>query len=338
MVLRLAFQFVAAGSVYTDETTNCNNSAPNNVPFFTAAPAAGDAFYFGSYSIFNKITRTVDTAGDLAATYAWEYWNGAGWISVNVSESHPLFTQAGTAASTFEAPTNWTPNNVNGSILYWLRLRLIANISQTTQALGSAVILVNEYHTHSASQTHTHNNVDATGINMEDATGSFLNFDTTTHFTSFITPGFTSVPTKINIPVFGLPAYAQILAMGLSSGSDATARGILFADARTVTHQPTVGILDPVETEIGGLSWDGSSTIFNVKSSQQVQLLSGTIALNVGGSPGSKVTVGTNNVFFPVQAANASPPAYVAGGMYYDTTLNKLRIGGAAGWETVTSV
>jgi hypothetical protein len=24
--------------------------------------------------------------------------------------------------------------------------------------------------------------------------------------------------------------------------------------------------------------------------------------------------------------------------MYFDTTLNKLRIGGATGWETVTSV
>ena len=44
-----------------------------------------------------------------------------------------------------------------------------------------------------------------------------------------------------------------------------------------------------------------------------------------------------NGVFFPVQATTVGAPAYVAGGMYYDTTLNKLRIGGASGWETVTS-
>lgn len=34
----------------------------------------------------------------------------------------------------------------------------------------------------------------------------------------------------------------------------------------------------------------------------------------------------------------ASAPAYVKGGMYFDTTLSKLRVGGSAGWETVTSV
>lgn len=45
-----------------------------------------------------------------------------------------------------------------------------------------------------------------------------------------------------------------------------------------------------------------------------------------------------NGVVFPVQAATASAPAYVKGGLYFDTTLNKLRIGGATAWETVTSV
>ena len=45
-----------------------------------------------------------------------------------------------------------------------------------------------------------------------------------------------------------------------------------------------------------------------------------------------------NGLIFPQQAATASAPAYVEGGVYYDTTLHKLRIGGAAGWETVTSV
>lgn len=39
--------------------------------------------------------------------------------------------------------------------------------------------------------------------------------------------------------------------------------------------------------------------------------------------------------FFPLQAASA--PDHANGAMYFDTTLNKLRIGGAAGWETITS-
>lgn len=44
-----------------------------------------------------------------------------------------------------------------------------------------------------------------------------------------------------------------------------------------------------------------------------------------------------NGVLMPEQAPTASAPAYVKGGIYFDTTLNKLRIGGATGWETVTS-
>jgi len=45
------------------------------------------------------------------------------------------------------------------------------------------------------------------------------------------------------------------------------------------------------------------------------------------------------NPTYPIkQATTALAPAYVKGGFYFDTTLNKLRIGGATAWETVTSV
>ena len=43
-------------------------------------------------------------------------------------------------------------------------------------------------------------------------------------------------------------------------------------------------------------------------------------------------------LFMPVQATTAGAPAYVKGAIYFDTTLNKLRVGGATGWETCTSV
>jgi hypothetical protein len=48
--------------------------------------------------------------------------------------------------------------------------------------------------------------------------------------------------------------------------------------------------------------------------------------------------VAADGRFFPVQAPTVSAPTYAIGAMYFDTTLNKLRIGGALGWETVTSV
>lgn len=45
-----------------------------------------------------------------------------------------------------------------------------------------------------------------------------------------------------------------------------------------------------------------------------------------------------NGPLMPFQAPTASAPTYIKGGLYFDTTLNKLRVGGATGWETVTSV
>lgn len=38
------------------------------------------------------------------------------------------------------------------------------------------------------------------------------------------------------------------------------------------------------------------------------------------------------------QHATSGGPAYAEGRVYYDTTLHKLRIGGAVGYETITSV
>ena len=40
----------------------------------------------------------------------------------------------------------------------------------------------------------------------------------------------------------------------------------------------------------------------------------------------------------PQQATTAGAPAYVKGAIYFDTTLNKLRVGGATAYETITSV
>jgi hypothetical protein len=79
--------------------------------------------------------------------------------------------------------------------------------------------------------------------------------------------------------------------------------------------------------------------------------LGGAAADNVGTAHGT-VAAGDDNritgalqttggtmtgVFFPEQQATGSAPAYAKGGVYFDTTLNKLRVGGASAWETVTS-
>jgi len=47
-----------------------------------------------------------------------------------------------------------------------------------------------------------------------------------------------------------------------------------------------------------------------------------------------KVIVGR---LYPVAKTTAAAPTYAEGAIYYDTTLHKLRVGGASGWETITS-
>ncbi len=54
-------------------------------------------------------------------------------------------------------------------------------------------------------------------------------------------------------------------------------------------------------------------------------------SVNISGGAISKTAIS------PLQATTAAAPAYVKGAMYFDTTLNKLRVGGATAWETVTS-
>lgn len=38
------------------------------------------------------------------------------------------------------------------------------------------------------------------------------------------------------------------------------------------------------------------------------------------------------------QFTTANAPSYAKGALYFDLTLNKLRVGGATAWETITSI
>lgn len=50
------------------------------------------------------------------------------------------------------------------------------------------------------------------------------------------------------------------------------------------------------------------------------------------------LSINPYGVLIPYPHATTGAPAYVKGGIYFDTTLNKLRVGGATAWETITSV
>lgn len=50
-----------------------------------------------------------------------------------------------------------------------------------------------------------------------------------------------------------------------------------------------------------------------------------------------RADTGATTLIYPEQHATVGAPSYVKGALYFDTTLNKLRVGGASAWETVTS-
>jgi hypothetical protein len=91
----------------------------------------------------------------------------------------------------------------------------------------------------------------------------------------------------------------------------------------------------------GGGQWKSESATYSAVSIGQGVV---EIYANTGLTPGGifarkKVASFTaGGVYLPFQAPTASAPTYVKGGVYFDNTLNKLRIGGATGWETVTSI
>ena len=105
---------------------------------------------------------------------------------------------------------------------------------------------------------------------------------------------------------------------------------------------------------IGGTSATGAITLGRSTGAQTVNIATGfntaTKTLNLGtgsssgatniaiGATGGTSTTTVNGYFKPQQATTAGAPAYVKGAIYFDTTLNKLRVGGATAWETITSV
>lgn len=144
--------------------------------------------------------------------------------------------------------------------------------------------------------------------------------------------GLIALSNNTTVNLGGLNAYAiqgASVAIGASSstGTNSTSyTGASVAQIGTINYSTIVQtgtssmtdfVINRVETSLGS----------------GLQLLQDW---QVGGV--SLVKLDNKGRFFPVQAATTSAPTYVKGAVYFDTTLNKLRIGGATAWETVTSV
>lgn len=141
--------------------------------------------------------------------------------------------------------------------------------------------------------------------------------DTTTVLTvtsaAMVTAGFAAGGSGFSIPVATLATGASNVGVGYQSGSSIT----------TGSNNVIIG------------GYTGSAAPISATGSNYVVLSDG--AGNVRQYfTGANATF--NGTITPQQATTAAAPTYVKGAMYFDTTLNKLRIGGATAWETVTSV
>jgi hypothetical protein len=127
------------GGVQTDETDAARNATTNDMTLLPAVPAQNDAYYFGAKIMFDKLTVTIGTQGVGTWTVTWEYWNGSAWTALSgVTDGTTGFTAAaGDHDVTFTIPSNWADCEVSSKNYYWIRARVSAYTSVTTQPKGT---------------------------------------------------------------------------------------------------------------------------------------------------------------------------------------------------------
>ena len=120
------------GGVETDETTEANSAAANDMTLCPAVPVNNDAFYYGFSDQAGAMTINVGTAqvvggGGGAVTITWEYSQGSDvWAALaGVTDGTDNYENSGENDVEWTIPGDWDTDEV-GSIAdtYWVRARL----------------------------------------------------------------------------------------------------------------------------------------------------------------------------------------------------------------------
>ena len=127
------------GGVQTDETTEANNPTANDMTLLPAAPAVDDAYYFGQSGMWDWLCLNIGTAGAGVWTIVWEYWNGSTWVGLpgGYYDTSNGFRNGGKQSLSFARPGDWATSTIMLMDLYWVRARVSAYTSVTTQPLGT---------------------------------------------------------------------------------------------------------------------------------------------------------------------------------------------------------
>lgn len=126
------------GGTYVIDTTDFGDAGANDVAPLPATPAVDDACYFGeSTKTFKQVDILIGTQGAGTWTVTWEYWNGSAWTSLaGVTDGTTGFTAAtGWVTTSWTVPTDWATCTVDGVLGYYVRARVSAYTSVTTQPL-----------------------------------------------------------------------------------------------------------------------------------------------------------------------------------------------------------
>ena len=124
-------------TTFTDYTTEFGEATADDVAVLPAAPAVEDAMYYGDDAEFASVEQNITTQGAGTWTITWEYWNGTAYTALSgVTDGTTGFTAAtGWVSTSFTVPGDWVKNTVDGVLKFWVRARVSAFTSITTQPL-----------------------------------------------------------------------------------------------------------------------------------------------------------------------------------------------------------
>lgn len=115
------------GGVQTDETTEANSAAANDMTLLPTSPEVDDAYYFGLSTPWDWLCLNIGQAGLGTWTIVWEYYNGATWEALpDALDTSDGFHNSGKHSVTFSRPEDWATSTILLLNLYWARARVTA--------------------------------------------------------------------------------------------------------------------------------------------------------------------------------------------------------------------
>jgi hypothetical protein len=262
--------------------------------------SAGNSNYTGSNSVYLGFNATGAGSNEIAIG-ANSVGLGDNTVTIGNASTTNTYLKGAVSAPSFLGAISGTTGSFTSTLTATAQINLAGN-SISAIALGS-------------SQTSG-----ATTIGSTSGTGTItIGQSTGAQTVSIASAGTAASTTKtVNICSGGIGTSTGIVNIG-STGAISTISVGRTTQAQTVNI--ATGATDSVSTKTVNIGTGGLS--------------SSTTNIAIGATAGTSTTT-LNGYFKP--PALASAPTYVKGAVYFDTTLNKLRVGGATAWETITSV